>query len=318
MLMKKSLSFALLGQIIITPLVFIFFVPVAHAAKLSDGTAQWADAVGMSVTFTPATALAAGDVITLTFPAEAPVSDDFLFYAPGDEPVTVSGQSLINFTRNATDNSVEITVYSAATAGTSMTIALDTRVITGYNATTYAQQSIAINTQRAAGTPLDYGMALLTNDNTTEVTATVPLFVTLAADDITMDLGTLSVASVKDATQRYTVNTNNRTGMQVSVVADGPLQDGQGNTIDAVADGAVSVGSEEYGVALRNVATDLRAIAPFDTGDHALPETVTAVVASDQPVGNATFDMQYKAAISGATVAGSYQQTVTVTVATNS
>ena len=97
-----------------------------------------------------------------------------------------------------------------------------------------------------------------------------------------------------------------------------PLLDGQGNTIDAVADGAVSAGSEEYGMTLRNVAVGLRALAPFDVGDHALPETVTAVVASDQPVGNATFDMRYKAAISGATVAGNYRQTVTVTVATNS
>ncbi len=318
MRMKKSLSFVVLVEFVCASFASFALVPTASAAKMADGTAQWSPSDGMTVTFTPSMTIAAGEKIVLTFPAEAPVSSDFLFYAPGDDPVRVSGQSFVNFTRNGTDNNVEITVFGAVAADQPVTITLDTRVITGYNATVFAQQSIGINVMSAQGAPRGYGVALLTNDNTTQVTATVPLFVTLAANDTTMDLGTLSVAAVKDAVQTYTVNSNNHTGIHVSAVTDGALRDGAGNTIDNVADGAVSAGAEEYGIAVENTTNGITATAPFDAGDHSLTTTPQDIVKSTGVVAQGAFDVRYKAAISGDTVAGAYSQTVTVTVATNS
>ncbi len=290
---------------------------MSRAALLADGTAQWSNSSGMTVTFTPLTDIPAGGTITLTLPETATVTDGFLFYMPPDTPVTVTGQSAVSFVRNATDNSVAISLRDPAPAGTSITVTMDVRVVSAYTASTYAQEAIAINITDTNAAPLDYGVALLTNDNSTQITATVPLLISMRVDDTTMDLGTLSVSSVKHAQQTYTINANNRTGVHVSIVADGPLRDNSGNTIDAVTDGTVSAGSEEYGFTLAAVDT---AITPlFDTTqDHALPYSVTRLAETSQPVGNATFDLLYKAAISGDTVAGNYTQTVTVTIASNS
>ncbi len=296
-------------------------VAVAHpvaAAKMADASAQWIAGTGMSVLLVPQTALAAGDTITLTFPAEARVSSGFLFYAPGDDPVTVTGQGAVSFVRNATDNSVTITLRANAPRGEPLTITLDTRVITTYDATAYAQQSIAINTMTADGAPIDYGIALITGENATEVTATVPLLVSLRVDDTTVNLGTLSTARVVRASQRYTVTTNNVSGATVSLRADGPLRDAHGNVIPAITGGHVVAGQAGYGFSVENINAPLMALAPYAHGEHALPEYMTPIVRSAVPVSGATFDVQYAAAIDGTTVAGDYAQTVVVTIATNS
>ncbi len=316
--MKQSFSFGVFIYVVCASFIMFFDVSRVHSARLIDGVAQWNSMVGMVVSFTPQTALSAGDKITLTFPTEASVSSDFLFYAPGDEPVTVSNQGFVNFTRNATDNSVEITVYATAAAGQEITITLDSRVITGYASTNFAQQSIAVNTLTASNAPVDYGIAMITNDNTTEITATVPLFVTLAVDDVSMDLGTLSTASVATVNQMYTINSNNRNGVKIQITSDGGLRDGNGNVIDAVGDGEVTAGNEEYGIALDNFSGGVQPEALFGVGDNALPVSLTNIVGTTNPVSGGTFNINYKAAIDGTTVSGVYSQIVTVTIATNS
>lgn len=301
-----------------------FVAPAANAAqaglntteksatewKLSDGVWSQSGTPGTTtVTFTSKSALVAGDVIILTFPqAEAPVS------AAGTN-ATVNGVAATRV-NDTVDNAVRLTLTAAVAQNAEVAIAM-TDGLASYTRSTYAQQSVAINVNDAAKYPHNYGLALMTNDNTTDVTATVPLFLTMKVDDVTMDLGTLSVSSVKDVKQTYTVHSNNQTGVQVKVAADSTMRDQSGNTIDAVTDGAVTAGSEEYGFSVSAPTSNLVRNTPFDSGDDALPTTATNLVSSPVYVDNGTFDVTYKAAISGATRAGVYHQTVTTTIATN-
>ena len=284
--------------------------PSANAAKLIDGT--WSQsASATTISFTTGEALSVNDTIIFTFPAQAVVNDS-------GTNAAIDGYSAPTRTNDATDNSITLTLTEAIAANTPITITMSD-ALSSYTASTYAQQSVAININDFNKAPHDYGIAVITNDNTTDVTATVPLFLTMAVDDVTMDLGTLSVASVKSVTQSYTVHSNNNTGIQVHVQSDGDLRDGNGNTIDAVTDGEVTAGSEEYGITLSNFTSTLRAEpgSDFVSGDDAIPTTKTDIVDSTTTVNNGTFDVTYKAAISGDTVAGEYSQVVTFTIATN-
>ncbi len=293
-------------------MMFAFYAPSASAAKLLDGTWSQSGSPGVTtIAFTTGEALAVNDVIIFTFPAEAVVN------ASGSHAV-IDGYSAPTRTNDATDNSITLTLTEAIPANTALTITMND-ALSAYTASTYAQQSVAINVNDFDKAPHDYGIAVITNDHTTDVTATVPLFLTMAVDDVTMDLGTLSVASVKSVTQTYTVHSNNHTGVQVQVSADGDLRDGNGNTIDAVTDNEVTAGQEEYGIALSNFTSSLRQEpgSAFVSGDDALPTVPTDIVDSTTTVNNGTFDVTYKAAISGDTVAGEYSQVVTFTIATN-
>ena len=100
------------------------------------------------------------------------------------------------------------------------------------------------------------------------------------------------------------------------IVADGNLNDSFANTINAVADGAVTAGSEEYGIGIDNV-TNITISAPFDAGDDEIPQVAADIASTTTEVANGIFDVNYKASILGTTIAGSYDQIVTVTIATN-
>ncbi len=286
--------------------------PQAEAAKFLDGTWVQNSANGATtISFTTGEALGVNDTIIFTFPDEATVD------ATGTD-ANITGYTSPSRTNDSTDNSIVLTLTQAIPATTAIEVVMSD-ALSAYTATTYAQQSVAININDLNKYPHDFGLAVITNDNTTDVTATVPLFLTLAVDDVTMDLGTLSVASVKDVTQTYTVHSNNRTGIQLQVESDGDLRDGNGNTIDPVTDNAVTSGSEEYGISLSSFTSSLgiEASSVFVDGDDALPTTKTDIVDSSTTVNNGTFDVTYKAAISGDTVAGEYSQVVTFTIATN-
>ena len=298
-------------------LVFAYFMGIAvfsnnnvNAAKLSDGVWTNDGAPGTTtVTFTNTTAAEASSDIVLTFPATASVDQD-------GTGIVVTGQTSPTRTNNTVDNTISITIDGTLSASLAVTITM-TNALSSYTTTTFAQESLAINTQDSTDTPLDFGVALVTNDNTTTVSTQVPLFVTLAVDDTDIELGTLSTLSVNEADQTYTVNSNNRTGVTIAIIADGDMDDGFGNNIDAVSDGTVTAGSEEYGIEVDNVLS-LTIESPFDTGDDEVPQVSDNIANSTTEISNATFDINYKASITGTTIAGSYDQVVTVTISTNS
>lgn len=283
---------------------------IAKAAKLADGTwSQSASPGTTTVTFTNgATELDSSSDIILTFPSTATVNQD-------GTSATVTSQGTVVRTNNTVDNTITLTIDGTIAASLAVTVTLADG-LTAYTTTTYAQESVAINTQDSTDTPVDFGVALITNDNTTTVTASVPLFVNFAIDTTSINLGTLSTSSVAEADQTYTINSNNTSGITMQIARDGLLDDGGGNDIDNVGDGTVTAGSEEYGISVDNVS-GVTISSPFDAGDDAVPAGPSNIATSTGTVSNGTFDINYKASISGSTIAGSYDQVVTVTIATN-
>ncbi len=288
------------------------WTPQAEAAKFLDGTWAQSDAPGTTtISFTTGEALDKDDTIIFTFPDEAKVDT-------GGTNATISGYTDPTRANDDIDNTITLTLAQPIPAATAITVVM-TDALASYTNSTYAQQSVAININDLNKYPHDFGLAVKTNVNTTDVTATVPLFLTLAVNDVTMDLGTLSISSVKEATQTYTVHSNNQTGVQVQVQSNGNLSDANNNTINAVQDNEVTAGSEEYGITLSALSNGLAIEegSAFVDGDDALPTTKTDIVDSSSTVDNGTFDVTYKAAIDGHTVAGEYKQAVTFTIATN-
>lgn len=283
---------------------------VAKAAKLSDGTwSQSASPGTTTVTYTNTTALDSSSDIILTFPSTATIDQT-------GTDISVTGSSGEVRVNNTVDNTITITIDGTIDAGVAVTITM-TDALSAYTTTTYAQESLAINTQDSGDTPIDFGVAIMTNDNTTTVTASVPLFVNMAVDDTTIELGTLSTASVSEADQTYTVNSNNQSGITMQIATDGDLDDGSGNEIDALGDTAVSAGVEEYGIEIDNVSS-LTIDTTYQTGqDNPIVEAADDLATTAGSVSSGTLDINYKASIDGNTVAGSYDQVVTVTIATN-
>lgn len=300
-------------------MVMAFFVVLlgnikVQAAKFDDGTWTQGGSPGTTtITFTNTTAIPIGGDIVLTFPSTATID------GTGTD-ITATNQTTPTRSNNTVDNTITITLDGTIDATTSITLEM-TDALQSYTTSTYAQESLAINTQDNTDTPLDFGIAIITNDNTTTVSTQVPLFVNMAVDDTSIELGTLSTASVNGGDgsidQTYTINSNNRTGFTVQIVADGAMDDGFGNTIDAVADGTVTAGSEEYGISVDNDA-NITIEAPFDAGDDEIPQVAADIASSATEQSNAVFDINYKASITGTTIAGDYDQVVTLTIATNS
>ena len=279
------------------------------AAHLSDGVWSQSDTPGTTtVTFTNTTAADESSDIVLTFPSTATVDSN-------GSGATITGTTNFLRTNNTIDNTVTLSILDGTlAAGSPITITL-LDGLTAYTTTTYAQESMAINTQDSGDAPLDFGVALIDNDNTTTVTASVPLFVNMAVDDTTVELGTLSTASVSSASQTYTVNSNNQSGVTLQIAADGALNDASSNTIDEVAGGTVDAGSEEYGIAV--TGSSLTIDATYISGDNPIVQAPDDIADSPGSVSGATMTITYKASIAGTTVAGAYDQVVTVTIATN-
>ena len=126
--------------------------------------------------------------------------------------------------------------------------------------------------------------------------------------DSSLDLGTLSDTSIALNSMTVTVSTDSETGYSLVVTEDGNLRSGA-NDIDDVADGAVSVGVEEYG--LRTVGDDGQL-----ANDTAI--TGSLVVASRNGASpNQSTPMEFRASIDGSTAAGSYSHVLTYTVTVN-
>lgn len=120
----------------------------------------------------------------------------------------------------------------------------------------------------------------------------------------TVDLGVLSSSSISSSSHTITSSTNAYRGYTTTVITDGTLRTSEGGNIDAVSDGTVSAGSEEYGVAL--TGTD-RAFS-----DEQGPSTSALTVATRTNWKNgAQTTVTYKASIGSATQSGTYSQILT-------
>lgn len=227
------------------------------------------------------------------------------------------------------------TLAGACTQGAGAS-SYDTFNITGVNnlsaSTKYGVQ-IADGSTGKLGTPANTTTGLITiktNNGSTDidtadaavdiiagdqvaVTATVPPSISFTVSSTTINLGTLSTGSVSYSSHTIRTVTNATNGYVSYVYDDGNLRNG-GNDINDVADGAVSVASEEYGIA----TSDASQTITQDSDCASAPYSASGITTSQQSIAGATSGpvdetstICYAASISATTVAGSYAHTVT-------
>jgi hypothetical protein len=156
-------------------------------------------------------------------------------------------------------------------------------------------------------------VAIITDDQVV-VSATVDPTITFTLSTNSINLGTLSTSSVSTASMTAQTQTNAPNGYSATVVEDGNLRFGS-NDIDDVTDGEVTAGSEEYGLATSDSGQQIIQ----DTNCPAAPFNASAITSTPQTFGgettgpvNETVTLCFAASITGTTVAGTYQHTLTL------
>lgn len=124
-----------------------------------------------------------------------------------------------------------------------------------------------------------------------------------------INLGALSTGSVSFASLTVSVTTNAPSGYGVRITEDDNLHSGS-NTIDDVADGAVTAGSEEYGIGTTGSA------GQFNSADTAISGSVTVAANAGRASAEQT-TVTFRASMSPLTYNGSYSHVVTFTAVAN-
>ncbi len=120
----------------------------------------------------------------------------------------------------------------------------------------------------------------------------------------TLDLGTLSTSQVKNASSQITVSTDSLTGYTLAI---GTVS---GTGLSPVSDGAVTAGSEEYGLAASGSDSLI-------SSDVAITPSL-ALASTSTPVRNGSpTTITIKAAISNSSASAAYNQTITLISSAN-
>ncbi|MEP7104052.1 MAG: hypothetical protein ABI721_05070 [Candidatus Dojkabacteria bacterium] len=329
--MRKKIALLAIFALVVNPFTGFFKVSAGNVTAYIDLTAQPATAPA-TISSAPevntsaatqfyisyvasTTQFANTNVITIILPSAFTTlttctvsTTDADGDATPDGAVTISGQSfLYTFTAattTATTTGVEI-CFKATTPAANGNYSIST---SDDNDTDVSAALIYVGTTAAADT----------NDVT--VTASIGLSLSLAiknpsttANTNSCALGTLNTGSVNTCAYRIAAGTNDTAGMNVQTLSDGALNSGA-NTINDVADGSVTAGSEETGVAM-TAGTGWTLISPFDTGDDPITTTQQkfqnrATIVDETTTATWT-TVTHKAAINTATVVGSYDQVIT-------
>jgi len=118
-----------------------------------------------------------------------------------------------------------------------------------------------------------------------------------------IELGHLDYTKVNTDSHTFTVTSNAPGGYEVVVYEDGELRTDNGDDINDVADGAVSFGSEEYGIS--TAGSD----GQYNAADTAVSNG--KVIASNASwVTDQMTTVNYKASVNPMTAGGFYQHTV--------
>jgi len=126
-----------------------------------------------------------------------------------------------------------------------------------------------------------------------------------------LNLGTITTAAVASSDLTVTVSTDSETGYTLSILEDGNFRAGA-NTIDDVADGDVTAGEEEYGIAVSGTDRD----SGLAAGDLALGASMD-IASSVGGVTSRVTTVTFKASRAEATNAGSYSHQVSFTLTVN-
>ncbi|MFH0952466.1 MAG: right-handed parallel beta-helix repeat-containing protein [Patescibacteria group bacterium] len=133
---------------------------------------------------------------------------------------------------------------------------------------------------------------------------------TLSLSSNTIDLGTINTSATSNDNHTLTVTSTADSGYTCSVVEDGDLRDGFGNTINDVSDGTVTAGEEEYGLSCSGGDCQL-------LGDIAMSGSPLTVASNAGEVTGEATTMTYTGAVDADTPGSNYSQDVTYTCTAN-
>ena len=128
-----------------------------------------------------------------------------------------------------------------------------------------------------------------------------------------IDFGTIVSGTAYTSVVGTSVSTNIPTGYSIYILANQQLQNTSAQVMTSVADGAVTVGSEEYGA-------ETTGATAFSAGTDLAVTTTQRIVQTAATSSGAISDkigMIYKLSISGTTNSGTYSQSVFYTLTAN-
>lgn len=333
--------------VLITLAVLFFTFKPAKAAGLTNisialsNNAVSATGVGVTVVFTPTTAVTNGSTIDVNF--------DTLFTGGGalnDADITVAGTNITSSTESGFSAGHFLsTLTTSGSVTTPITISIDTapgltNPGTGGNYTWSMNVNIG-----GTGSTYDNGAGLAYVGNANQVVITAEVGTTLdlqlfnqngtspLAFPFICNLGTLSTTAVSNCTYDVGFSTNSINGATVNMVSDGQLRNGvniiaacTGTNCNGDATTGVTAGSNEYGFQITDLGTgcSTTALAPYATADQPVPGTTDSIFANTATCDGATsanttkrVEITHKASITNSTVVGSYSQLVTYSIFSN-
>ena len=133
---------------------------------------------------------------------------------------------------------------------------------------------------------------------------------TLSTD--ALDLGTIDPAAISSSTLTATASTDYLYGYNVTITEDSDFQIATGHTIDDVADGSVTAGSEEYGIMTSGAA------GQYNAADTAITATEKTIAEHASSIASQETNILFRASADQTkTRAGAYSHTVTFTATIN-
>ena len=344
-IIQKTKKIAILGLILAMLTILVGpFLEVANAAALTSvsdtlSRVKASTLANHDIQFTSPTGVAAGQTITVTFPAEFTMGSVVF----GDMDLLDDGVDITLAAVCAT------TTWGAALTGQVITFTSCTgtiaaasviRIKIGTNATGGTNQitNPAAGSYKIdiAGTFGDTGSATvqILADDQVGVSATVPQSISFSISDVTIGFGSWTGTELRYATgdaaglttepgaglpSQLTASTNAPSGLTITIQSAGNgtnagLYKSTSPTklIAALGPNSVVAASEGY-AAYGKADTGLTIATGFTaTGTTALTTSAQTFLSTTGPVSSGVADLSLKAAIAGTTTAGSYSDTITL------
>jgi hypothetical protein len=304
----KILSLALIF------LVNLYFVPLVTAAPLSllsDTMTRLkiSQTSDHTIKLTTPSGITTGQTVTLTFPSTSFTMGGTL------TGVTINGSAVTSATWSAPTLTITASGTSTVAPGGVATIVIPNAQIT--NPSTEGTYIIEIG-----GTFGDTGriaVAIITDDQI-PVTAAVNPTISLTVANTILALGILDSGSISTTGyNNITVGTNGSGGYSVTVKGQGNntnpgLYNSGANKLIPSSTATLAAGTEGYGGQCNKISGDgvcnIATAGENVTGLAISPVTFASY--GSKPVGTDTFQIRVKAAVSTATDAGSYADTLTI------
>jgi len=214
------------------------------------------------------------------------------------------------FTQNST-NEREISALASTTVSMSSTVGL---LVGDYVAVVQnrgASQVAAIGKIQSVAVGSIVLDRLVVGSSTPTIDGTSDYLYLLNGSSLSPEV--IDSSSVGTGILAFEITVDNDSGYVVQILEDGPLRDGA-NSIDDVTDGAVTLGSEEYGA--RSNDSSLSG-STFDTQDTAITTTAQEIVSRSTFAFDDRSFITFNLSASTATTAATYSHTLTIITSGN-